>query len=325
MRKITPIFCIIVITACSSLFTLSPQAQETDAQKLLLDSIKYDKLDVSGVKGALDKGANPNWVSDTKRKFSVIGDLAMFGPWAKVEKAEEKGVEILQILFRAGAKLQPCDQDILFSPISKGWALFTEVLLKNGANPTREIEGRTPMEIAASDGQENIIELLEKHGARALKKRDAAQQALIGAAGEHDIPRMEKAIQNGAGVNERNRQGETALVKALHSTLFESEDYLTILYLLEKGANPQIKGDGGFKDFGETTALHLAILMSSICFSKEVKSKRFKDSQIYARLVIESLLRHGAIDLHDSGLYSRITCRNAINYTLVFGNLLNGH
>ena len=58
---------IIVILCCWCLFALPTQAQETDAQKLLLDSINYDKLDVAGVKTALDKGANPNWVSDTKR------------------------------------------------------------------------------------------------------------------------------------------------------------------------------------------------------------------------------------------------------------------
>jgi hypothetical protein len=65
------------------------------------------------------------------------------------------------------------------------------------------------MEIAVMYGQANIIELLKKHDVPALEQRDAAQLALIGAAGDHDIPRMEEAIRNGASVNERNRQGET--------------------------------------------------------------------------------------------------------------------
>jgi hypothetical protein len=103
----------------------------------------YDKLDVAGVRTALDKGANPNWLSDTKRRYSVIERLvenALF-VFAEDEKAEEKGVEILQMLFRAGAKLQPRDQGILSCPVVHGWALFTEVLLKNGANPTRQMGG----------------------------------------------------------------------------------------------------------------------------------------------------------------------------------------
>ena len=115
-----------------------------------------------------------------------------------MRRAEEKAVEILQMLFRAGAKLQPCDQKILYYPIAKGWALFTEVLLKNGANPTREIEGWTPMEIAVSYGHANIVELLRKYGVPALESRIAAQLRFIKAAGDGDILGMEEAIRNGA-------------------------------------------------------------------------------------------------------------------------------
>jgi hypothetical protein len=142
MKRIQTSF-FIVIACCWCLFSLSTEAQETDAQKLLWDSINYDKLDVEGVRTALDKGANPNWLSDTKRRYSVIERLAenALFVFAEDEKAEEKGVEILQMLFRAGAKLQPRDQGILSCPVVHGWALFTEVLLKNGANPTRQMGG----------------------------------------------------------------------------------------------------------------------------------------------------------------------------------------
>jgi hypothetical protein len=228
MRKTMFIFCIILIACCWCLFALPTQAQESDAQKLLLDSIRYDKLDVAGVKAALDKGANPNWVSDTKRKYSVIGRLADAALFPKDERAEEKGVEILQILFRAGAKLQACDQGILYFPVTRGWALFTEILLKNGANPTRQIEGWTPMEIAVSHGQANIIELLRKYGVPALESRIAAQLILIKAAGDSNIHRMEEAIRTGASVNDRNRQGETALIKTLSFPFFTVENYATI-------------------------------------------------------------------------------------------------
>ena len=110
--------------------TVIAEAQETDTQKLLLDSIFYGKLDVSGVKTALDKGANPNWVSDTSGD-SVIGCLAVNALFAKDERAEEKIVEILQMLFRAGAKRQACDQGILYHPVANGWALFTEQINAN--------------------------------------------------------------------------------------------------------------------------------------------------------------------------------------------------
>jgi len=274
------------------ILALPAQAQQSDPQKLLLDSINFDKIDVSGVRAALDRGANPNWVSETKRKFSVIGHLAMVGPWSKVEKAEEKSVEILQMLFRAGGKLQPCDRWTLFFPIAEGWTVFTEVLLKNGANPTSPIEGQTPMEIAVKYGRTNIIELLRKHGVPVLEHGAAAQLSLIGAASDNDISRMEEAIRNGADVNGKNRQGETALIKVMSQLLFTSENYGTIQFLLKKGADPTIKAEVyGVK----TTVLHLAIERSSFVFGKEIKNPLLKDSPVIARLIIESLLRYGAL------------------------------
>jgi ankyrin repeat protein len=264
---------------------------------LLWDSIKLDKLDVSGVKTALDKGANPNWVSDTERRYSVIGYLAINGPWTKEDKkAEEKSVEILQMLFKAGAKLQPCDQKILYFPIAEGWALFTEVLLKNGANPTGEVEGWIPMEIAVRYGKAKIVELLRKHGVPALESRIAAQLRFIGAASDSNIPGMEEAIQNGADVNMTNRKGETALVASMPIPVITSGTYRTVHYLLEKGADPTIQG---WEGFGRTTALHRAIKQSSFIFDAEIKKKikneRLKDSPLYARLIIESLLQNGAL------------------------------
>jgi ankyrin repeat protein len=288
---------IIVIGFCWYFLALSTQAQESDLQKMLWNSIDYNNLDVSGAKAALDKGANPNWVSDTPRRISVIGHLAMVGPWAReVEKAEEKSVEILQMLFKAGAKLQPCDYSILYSPIAEGWVLFTEVLLKNGANPTREVEGWTPMEIAVRYGQAKIVELLRKHGVPVLENRIAAQLRFINAASFGDIPGMDEAIRNGADVNGKNRRGETALVACMPIPVITRKTFSTIHYLLEKGADPTIQGQ---ERFGRTTALHLAIKQSSLIFNaeikKEIKDERMKYSPFYARLVIESLLQHGAL------------------------------
>ena len=287
---------IILIVCCWGLFTVSTQAQEFDAQKLLLDSISYDKLDVAGVKTALDKGANPNWVSGTKRADSVnsvIAHLAFAALGARDESAEGKAVEILQILFGAGAKLQLCDQKILFYPIARGWALFTEVLLKNGANPTREVEGWTPMEIAVRYDRAKIVELLRKHGVPALESRIAAQLRFINAASSEDIPGMDEAIWNGADVNGKNRRGETALIASMPIPVITSETYSTIKYLLEKGADPTIQGQEGF---GRTTALHLAIKQSRLIFDAEIKKKieneSLKDSPLYARLIIKSLLQN---------------------------------
>jgi len=172
------------------------------------------------------------------------------------------------------------------------------VLLDNGYDPTKEIDGETPMEIAVSYGQANMIKLLEKHGVPALEPRDAAQRRFIRAAGRHDIPGMEDALDDGADVNGSNRQGETALVEACEIMFGHTEESATVLYLLKKGADPTIQGcdDTRYPD-SKTTALHEVIRTTSPVFDKknQEKNDRLKDDATRARAVIEALLQHGAL------------------------------
>jgi ankyrin repeat protein len=275
------------------------QVQKSNAQKLLLDSVRCDKLDVTGVKTALDQGADPDWVSNTNS--SVIGTLVSgSGCWQyeHVEKPEQKGVEILQVLLKAGARGQLDAADALFVPISDGYALFTGALLDSGHfSPTREIEGMTPMEIAARYGRSNIIELLQKHGVVALEPEEAAQQRLIRAAGGHDIPGMEDAIDAGADVNGNTRQGETALLEAFSVMSYEEWASASVLYLLKKGADPTVQGsESAERSWNKTTALHLAIQSSSYVLDKKhQEDQKGKDRAMRAVSVIKALLQHGAL------------------------------
>ena len=301
LRKITLATYTIVIACCLSFFALSAQAQESAAQKMLMDSIH--KLDVSGVRTALDKGANPNWVYGTGRgtytAIERLGGNALAAEETNKAEVEQKSVEMLRMLFKAGAKLQASDYSDysgLFFPIVYGWADFTEVLLDNGFDPTKEIDRKTHMEIAVSHGQANIIKLLEKHGVPALEPRDAAQRRLIQAAEYHDIAGMEDAIDDGAEVNGSNRQGQTALIAACETNPLASvEDSATVLYLLKKGADPTVRGND---EYGlKTTALHGAMLLSHIAFDRknQEKNERLRGAPERARAVIEALLKHGAL------------------------------
>jgi ankyrin repeat protein len=283
---------IIVIGFCCYFLALSTQAQESDPQKLLWDSV--GKLDVVGVKTALDKGANPNWVSDPRPEYgvSVIRRLTTAHSGLKDERAHEKRVEILLTLFKAGAKMQHlCDQDILYWPVFEGWEDFTEILLRNGANPTKPIDRETPMEIAVARGHTNIINLLKKHGVPELERSVAAQIALIEATWKGHIAEMEEAIQNGAYLNERNSKGQTALTRAVSYQIYNFT-YNGVEYLLKKGANPNVMGKHVY--LGKTTALHIVMDSSSFTFGREIKNEELKEAQTYTRLTIESLLRHGA-------------------------------
>jgi ankyrin repeat protein len=307
-----------------SLLALSAQARETDTQDLLLHSIS--KLDVSGVKAALDKGANPNWVIGG---HSMVMESAEAGAGETDEEKDQKSVEILQMLFKAGAKVQPCDEEILSVSIIAGKVLFTEALLKDGLDPSREVEGMTPMEVAAAHRRANIIELLKEHGVPALDPRDAAQQALIGAAEYNDIPRMEKAINDGADVSGSNRQGKTALVEAGCQPGGGSDllDYSAIMYLLQKGADPAVQGDSPnpLDNGKKTTALHCVIAGSSFLLNEKDQKRiqRSGDGRTYARLIIESLLRNGGTvvsardwrgqtPLHVAALYNNLVAAKAL-------------
>ena len=76
---------------------------------------------------------------------------------------------------------------------------------------------------------------------------------------------MEDAFDQGADVNGRSRQGETALIDACHFFTGEPWQSASILYLLKKGADPTVHGsddsthpDNEFDraSFGESSSGH---------------------------------------------------------------------
>jgi hypothetical protein len=148
----------------------------------------------------------------------------------------------------------------------------------------------TPMEIATYHGQTDIIDLLKKYGVPALEPRDAAQQRLIGAAEDHDIPAMEDAIDAGADINRWNRQGETALLVACRFFFGEVHQFTAIVYILGKGADPAIQGcdDTGSQPCHKTTALHCVMLESPL-------PDRCSQCEERVRSVIKALLQHRAL------------------------------
>ena len=100
---------------------------------------------------------------------------------------------------------QYCDQDILFLPISDGFANVVDFLIRKGANPTARIEGMTPLEWAEAYGHKPVVKVLLKYGAKPISKEQAAQNRFVllsrNAFDVNSIPEMEKALQNGADSN----------------------------------------------------------------------------------------------------------------------------
>ena len=99
--------------------------------KVLYDSIRYAEngknrhdmivLDIDNIKPALANGANPNWItSQNGKEESILSSYVELISFSDNANIIEKGVEAIKMLFERKAKLQYCDDGILFWPIASG-------------------------------------------------------------------------------------------------------------------------------------------------------------------------------------------------------------
>lgn len=256
-----------------------------------------ESLDANTVKAVLDSGANPNSIYGSQAwGRSAIQLAAMLGT-IKEGSDEKDSLQILRILFDYGAKLQRCDRQILFSPIADNRAQVTDFLIRKGVSPTAIISGMTPVEWAESRGYQKVVEVLIKHGAKPVSKRQALQNRFVQLATEPrkdrehyfeqwNIVEMEKALEEGATVNGKNSKGRIALVEATDFT-YDIEKYVTVVYLLQKGANPNLKSSQHYSEI-DGIALHHAVSTHGLT------AQHGEDRTTYQKLVIEALLKAGA-------------------------------
>jgi len=90
-------------------------------------------------------------------------------------------------------------------------------------------------------------------------------------------------VKKGADVNNKNRQGETALINALWG-FFNYETYIKVSYLLDLGADVNLKGKG---KLGIASPLHEAIWWSSFLY-------RANRDTSYAENILQDLIKKGA-------------------------------
>jgi len=269
-----------------------------EADSLLFDRLK--DLDLEGVIQALKDGANPNAVDMThKRKSSALDTLITFGAFPrskkeKNEKIEETTIELANALFAHGGKVSNIyDNEILFFPISEGWAKLTELLIQNGANFRNKMDGRTPMEWAIHYNQPKIVEVLTAHGVRRVDTGKASVIRFISAADRSDTSQMIRLSRGGdIDVNAKDDRDQTALIAALRWPIDEEERYRTIMLLLELGADPNVTGESQLRGL-EGIPIHLAIGMNTLTLNKP-----YGDSKRLATLAIEELLKHGGKVAH---------------------------
>jgi ankyrin repeat protein len=208
------------------------------------DSSLHDAIsegDVKGVAEALQAGADPNSLSEGAgaSAISMAADIPLFLHDGK--ETEKIALEILKLLFEAGAKISEKDSIILHCAAEKGNTTLLEFLISKGADPNAEDgEGNSPLPLAIENGHLEIVEILLRHGARPMTESEIAQIRFVSAARKGNILKMSDQLSKGAQINGKTRSGKTALVAA---AIAQQEG--SVKWLLANGANPNLYGKEG--------------------------------------------------------------------------------
>ena len=280
----------IIIISIMLILSVSLCSDDSKINQELFDAVC--NVDVNKVKTLLDSGGNPNWAKKFgKKRISILQSWIVYAYKIENDKqAEKKLLEIVALLFKKGAKLASHDGAILYFPIVYGYHDLVELYIKNGASPTKFSKrfvgsGVTPIELAAKEGRIMIQALLIKNGAKALNNHTIIQLQFIDQASYGQVVELEKLIKAGARINEKNRNGETALI---NSICIPSNHFSNFFFLLKNKANVNLEGDAGF---GKTFPLHKAIYISSIVLDH--KETTFLEKEI-SKKVLNSLISAGA-------------------------------
>jgi len=248
-------------------------------------------VEIDKIQRFLADGANPNWINSKEKKHeSVLTRFVTLVSLSEDQVTTDKGINAVKLLFEHNAKLQYCDGIILFWPIAQGKYEIVKILLEKGASatfwPKYEIGSDiTPIEVATQGGYDSIAELLVRYGAKKLDEKYSVQIRFIKVAQFGSLKELIDLVKKGANVNNKNRQEETALINAIDIP-FNYSTYMKVSYLLDLGADVNLKGRGMF---GITTPLHQAIHLSRFLYRSGVERDRS-----YAEKILQDLIKKGA-------------------------------
>jgi ankyrin repeat protein len=160
-----------------------------------------------------------------------------------------RSVEIVKLLIDSGANVdaegvgsQRKAHPLHVAARVEGLAVATLLLERGAKVDSRDQEGRTPLIIAASNGQTEVAELLLQKGADPLAEESAYHDTAIYIAAMHGhLGVVRLMLSKGVGVNVQNTHtGETPLwVAAMDNRTDVME------FLLSNGADPNIANHDG--------------------------------------------------------------------------------
>ncbi len=265
--------------------------------QLLYNSIHFAEngnevvVELDQIKECLQSGANPNWIN-SKPKYghqTVLSQFVGIICISKDQRIRSRGYSAIKLLFDNGAKIQKLvDDQILFMPVASNFYDLTKLLLEKGVSakswPKKIGTEFTPIEYAAKEGNKNIVNLLSEYGAIKVDKKDIIQSRFIEVASFGTVSELDELIKNGARINERNKDRETALLNAITGEIISNSSIKKVVYLLSHGADPNYEGNGmlGF------LPLHVATIHTSFVFRYDNRDHE------PGKKIIQLLLENGA-------------------------------
>ncbi|MEQ1887897.1 MAG: ankyrin repeat domain-containing protein [Alphaproteobacteria bacterium] len=277
-------------TIIAALATIAPASAGPVENRALVNAAF--ELNIEAISDALSRGANPNSPSTDvfadPTPVTPISAVAMTSSNLKRGEAEQRALSIANLLFKHGAKIGLHDFGILSHPVSRGQRNFVALLLDKGASPTHRSNGYTPTQQAVRQDEKAIYDLLIAHGGKAVNKRDAAQIALVYAVWVmDDYLKMQKAIKDGAGINNPDVSGTTPLFSALDIPVYDAHHAASVRWLIENGADVNMGGQEPV--FGKINPLHLFISRNSRSMNGDDENARR-----YAKQTMRLILGAGA-------------------------------
>lgn len=180
----------------------------------------------------IEKGANVNYINSS-------------GWTALIETADEGAYATAVVLLEAGANVNLHDEfkgkSAVTMAASEGHSNFLQLLLNAGADLALLNNGYPPLQAAAEEGQQVIVEILLQQGIDVNSKDHHERTALSYAAIEGKYEVAAYLIEKGAEIDSKDENERTPLMYAV----IEGEEDVTQL-LLEQGADPSLKDDDGY-------------------------------------------------------------------------------